>query len=41
MHTLIAILMFFGACLVFLIGLLSVIHDLLIRTTRESAKDIR
>ena len=32
MHILISILMILGACLVVLIGLLSVLHDLLIRT---------
>jgi hypothetical protein len=33
MRILISITMIFGACLVVLIGLLSVVHDLLIRTT--------
>jgi hypothetical protein len=36
MHTLIAMLMILGACIVVVVGLLSVINDLLIRTTRHA-----
>jgi hypothetical protein len=36
MHILIAITMIFGACLVLSIGLLSVVRDLLVITTRHA-----
>ena len=35
MRILVATLMILGACLVFAVGLLSVIHDLLVRITRH------
>jgi hypothetical protein len=37
MRILIAIMMMLGACLVLVVGLLSVIHDLLVRTTSRHA----
>jgi hypothetical protein len=39
MRILIATIMILGACLVLLIGLLSVIHDLLVRTTRHAPSE--
>jgi hypothetical protein len=37
MRILIAIIMILGACFVLVVGLLSVIHDLLVRTTSRRA----
>jgi hypothetical protein len=40
MRVLISIIMFFGACFVLLIGLLSVVRDLLVITTRHAQSEL-